>query len=159
MIKIDYSNGTGDGHLVWKLGKGGNFTLKGMGPDSWFSHQHDVHYVNDTTIVLFDDGNTRHKANHKADSRGQELVLNEQTMHATLVVNADLGNYSAFLGSAQLLPNGNLTFTSGGQGSFPNLFGQSIEVQPNGTQTYVQKMSGYEYRSFFYSSLYTGSLQ
>jgi arylsulfate sulfotransferase len=154
VIKIAYSNGTGDGHLVWKLGKGGNFTLKGLGPDSWFSHQHDVRYINATTIVLFDDGNTRHKSNHKADSRGQELVLNEQTMHATLVVNADLGNHSAFLGSAQVLPNGNLTFTSGGQGSFPNLFGQSIEVLPNGTTTYVLKMSGYEYRSYFEGSLY-----
>ena len=35
-------------------------------------------------------------------------------MTATLVVNADLGNYSAFLGGAQTLPNGNLAFTSGG---------------------------------------------
>ncbi len=155
VIKIDYSNGTGDGHVVWKLGKGGNFDLRGTGPDSWFSHQHDVSYINDTTIVLFDDGNTRHKSNHNAHSRGQELVLNEQTMKATLVVNADLGNYSAFLGSAQLLPNGNLAFTSGGQGSNGNLFGQTIEVLPDGTQTYVQKMKGYEYRSYLESSLYS----
>ena len=25
-IKIDYANGTGNGHVVWKLGQGGNFT-------------------------------------------------------------------------------------------------------------------------------------
>ena len=35
-------------------------------------------------------------------------------MTATLVVNADMGNYSAFLGSSEMLPNGNLAFTSGG---------------------------------------------
>ena len=29
-----------------------------------------------------------------ADSRGQEWILNEQNMTATLVVNADMGNYS-----------------------------------------------------------------
>ena len=25
-IKIDYADGTGNGHIVWKLGAGGNFT-------------------------------------------------------------------------------------------------------------------------------------
>ena len=65
------------------------------------------------------------------------MVLNEQTMTATLVVNADLGNYSAFLGSSQMLPNGNLAFTSG----FLGTAGQSIEVLPNGTRIYVLQMN------------------
>ncbi len=99
-------------------------------------------YINDTTIVVFDDGNTRQLTDPNADSRGQEYVLNEQTMTATLVVNADLGNYSAALGSAQMLPNGNLAFTSGFQGPPTNPFGQSIEVLPDGTMTFVQQMSG-----------------
>ena len=154
VIKIAYSNGSGDGHIVWKLGQGGNFTINSSDPSPWFSHQHDVTYINDTTLVLFDDGNTRELTNPNADSRGQELVLNEQTMQATLVVNADLGNYSSALGGAQMLPNGNLDFTSGFQGAAPNNFGQSIEVLPNGTQTYVQKMTGLEYRSYFMSTLY-----
>ena len=113
-----------------------------------------MRYINDSTIVLFDDGNTRHLTDPNADSRGQELVLNEQTMTATLVVNADLGNYSSALGSAQMLPNGNLAFTSGFLGTAPNYFGQSIEVLPNGTKTYVQQMTGLEYRSYFMSNLY-----
>ena len=104
-------------------------------PSPWFSHQHDVVYINDNTIVLFDDGNVRHATDPTADSRGQELVLNEQTMTATLVVNADLGNYSSALGSAQMLPNGNLAFTSGFQGTAPDNFGQTIEVLPDGTKT------------------------
>ncbi len=54
-----------------------------------------------------------------------------------------------------MLPNGNLDFTSGNQGSAPNSFGQSIEVLPNGTTTYVQTINGRsEYRSYFYSNLY-----
>ncbi len=152
MIKIDYANGTGDGHTVWTLGAGGDFTIVSSDPDPWFSHQHDVRYVNDNTIVLFDDGNTR-VANdpNEPDSRGQELVLNEQTMTATLVVNADLDTYSAALGSAQVLPDGNLAFNSGFQS---NNSSETIEVLPDGTQTFVQSISGYEYRSYLTSSLY-----
>ncbi|MBV8676355.1 MAG: aryl-sulfate sulfotransferase [Planctomycetaceae bacterium] len=150
VIKIAYGNGTGDGHVVWRLGQGGDFTINSSDPSPWFSHQHDVRYVNDSTLVLFDDGNTRRATDPNADSRGQELVLNEKTMQATLVVNADLGNYSSALGSAQRLPNGDFDFTSGDLGSG----GQSIEVLPNGTKTYVLQMSGLEYRSYFMSTLY-----
>ncbi len=148
VIKIDYADGTGDGHVVWRLGQGGDFTV--VAPPGtqypWFSHQHDARYINDSTIVVFDDGNTRHDTTSSKDSRGQEWVLDEKTMTATLVVNADLGNYSVALGSAQILPNGNLAFTSDAQ---------SIEVLPDGTRTYVQQLSGLpEYRSYFESSLY-----
>ena len=34
------------------------------------------------------------------------------------------------------------------------IFGQSIEVLPDGTKTYVQQMTGLEYRSYFMSTLY-----
>ena len=63
--------------------------------------------------MLFDDGNIRHARNRRAHSRGQELVLNETKRVATLVVNADMGNYALAVGSAQMLPNGNLVFDSG----------------------------------------------
>ena len=32
VIKIDYDNGTGDGHVVWRLGQGGDFTINSSGP-------------------------------------------------------------------------------------------------------------------------------
>jgi arylsulfate sulfotransferase len=149
VIKIDYANGTGDGHIIWRLGKGGNFKLRATGASPWFSHQHDVRYINNTTLVLFDDGNVRRSLDRHAESRGQELILNEQTMVATLVVNVNLGNYAAALGSAQMLPNGNLDFDSG-------FAEQTIEVRPNGKKTYVLKMNmrGSQYRSYMYSSLY-----
>ncbi len=73
VIKIDYANGTGDGHVVWRLGQGGDFTINSSSdPSPWFSHQHDARYINDSTIVLFDDGNARHATDPNADSRGQE---------------------------------------------------------------------------------------
>ena len=154
-IKIDYANGAGNGHIIWKLGAGGNFKPIANTPDPWFSHQHDVRFINDTTLLVFDDGNTRQAKDPRADSRGQEWVLNEQNMTATLVVNADMGNYSSFLGASEMLPNGNLAFTSGG---LVNSTGQSIEVLPSGTRVYVQQMSELEYRSYFESTLYSADL-
>jgi hypothetical protein len=153
VLKIAYSGGTGDGHIVWRLGQGGDFTLTNnrSDPSLWFTHQHDARYVNDTTLVVFDDGNTRRQElNPNADSRGQALVLNEQTMQATLVVNADLGNYSFALGSGEVLPNGSLDFTSG-------VVGQSIEVSPDGTTNYDLYMTPWEYRSYFMHTLYGGT--
>ena len=96
-----------------------------------------MRYINDNTLLVFDDGNTRQEFDPTADSRGQEWILDEQNMTATLVVNADMGNYSSFLGSAELLSNGDLAFTSGGLGPGSNPAGQSIEVLPNGTRVYV----------------------
>ena len=157
-IKIDYANGTGNGHVVWKLGAGGNFTAIAGTSQPWFSHQHDVRYINDTTLLVFDDGNTRQASDQGAHSRGQEWILNEQNKTATLVVNADLGNYSAFLGSSETLSNGNLAFTSGGLVFSTGTAGQSIEVLPNGTIVYVQQMSEFEYRSYFESTLYSADL-
>ena len=80
-------------------------------------------------------------------------------MTATLVANADMGNYSSFLGGSEILPNGNLAFTSGGlvlAGGAP--FGQSIQVLPNGTRIYVQQMNIFEYRSYFESTLYSADI-
>ena len=91
-IKIDYAGGTGDGHVVWKLGAGGNFRAISDASSPWFSHQHDVRYINDTTLLVFDDGNTRRQAGRGAHSRGQEWTLDERNRTATLAVNADMGN-------------------------------------------------------------------
>ena len=93
-----------------------------------------------------------------ADSRGQEWILDEQNRTATLVVNADMGNYSSFLGSSEMLSNGDLAFTSGGLGTGIDPAGQSIEVLPNGTRVYVMQMNEYEYRSYFESTLYGADL-
>jgi hypothetical protein len=158
IIKIDYANGAGNGHIVWKLGAGGDFQPIANTPDPWFSHQHDARLINDNTLLVFDNGNTRRASDPTADSRGQEWVLNEQNRTATLVVNADLGNYSQILGSSEMLPNGNLAFTSGGLVTASGRAGQSIEVLPDGTRVYVQQMNEFEYRSYFESTLYSAGL-
>ncbi len=113
VVKIDYANGNGDGHVVWRLGQDGDFTINSTDPYPWFTHQHDVSYVNDSTLVLFDNGNTRHSQDPQAHSRGQELVLDEKTMQATLVVNADLGNYAPAVGRRRSSPTGTSTSPPG----------------------------------------------
>jgi arylsulfate sulfotransferase len=157
VIKIDYRNGTGDGHVVWRLGAGGDFTLNSGEANPWFSHQHNVHYIDDHTLILFDNGNTRRATDPNANSRGQVWSLDEHTMEATLVLNADLGNYSFRLGSAQRLSNGNYLFMSGSQGVAPNDIGQSIEVRPDGSPSYVLQFASPEYRSYRLRTLYEGT--
>ena len=75
-------------------------------------------------------------------------------MTATLVVNLDVGNYSPELGTAERMPNGNYVFDSGSLGG--GLFGQSIEMLPDGTKVYVQEVANSDYRSFRMRSLYQG---
>jgi hypothetical protein len=150
VIKIDYANGTGDGHIIWRLGPGGDFRIVSTDPNPWFSHQHDATYINGNTLVLFDNGNVRHGKGRQGNSRGQELILDEVTRVATLVVNADMGSYALFLGSAQVLRKGNLVFGS-------PVGKRTIEVLPSGKKVYVLKMkvSGGQYRSFTYPDLYS----
>jgi hypothetical protein len=157
VIKIDYARGAGDGHVIWRLGQGGDFSVSSSDPNPWFSHQHYPHYLDQSTLVLFDNGNTRRVGDPNAHSRGQVWRLDEDAMTATLVFNVDLGNYSGELGTAERMPNGNFVFDSGSQPIAPAVFvGQSIEVLPDGTKTYVQEVAARDYRSFRMSSLYRG---
>src|SRR5262249_13933764 len=121
-----------------------------------FSHQHNAHYINDTTLVLFDNGTSRGADTGTFNSRGQVLALDEQNLTVTPVLNAYLDNYSPVYGSAQSLPNGNFVFTSGSQG-VPAV-GQSIELLPDGTKTYVLQSTFPEYRTYRVSTLYDGTL-
>jgi hypothetical protein len=157
VVKIDYRNGAGDGHVVWRLGAGGDFALTGAGPDAWFSHQHNAHYIDDHTLILFDNGNTRRATDPNAHSRGQVWTLDEVNMTATPVLSADLGDYSFRLGSAQRLSNGNYAFLSGSEGTPPRNTARSIEVRPDGTPVSVLGFASPEYRAFRVRTLYEGT--
>ena len=160
VIKIDYRNGEGDGHVIWRLGQDGDFTVNSTDPNPWFSHQHDAHYVDDTTMVLFDNGNTRRASDPIANSRGQVWKLDEETMTATLMVNADLGSFAGALGAAQRLLNGDYSFTMGEIGPEPiHPPAQTIEVSPDGTSVYDLRDSQTEFRSYRVSTLYEGTYQ
>jgi type 1 fimbria pilin len=157
VLKIDYRNGAGDGHIVWRLGQGGDFTVHSTDPNPWFSHQHNAHFIDDHTLILFDNGNTRHASDPNAHSRGQVWTLDEQTMTATLVVNADLGSYAGALGAAERLSNGNYSFTLGTNGPEPiRAPAHAVEVSPDGTKVYDLMANAPEYRTFRVRTLYEG---
>jgi len=158
VIKIDYENGEGDGHIIWKLGQDGDFTVNSTAPNPWFSHQHNAHYIDDHTLILLDNGNTRRASDPNAHSRGQVWTLDEQTMTATLVVNADLGSYAGALGAAERLSNGDYSFTLGTDGFAVPLRppAHTVEVSPDGAKVYDLMANAPEYRTFRVRTLYAG---
>ncbi len=113
VFKIDYQNGGGTGNIVWRLGLDGNFQFLSNDPYPWFSHQHDANLDANGIVTVFDNGNVRQAADPSSHSRGQAIQLDEVHMTATLLVNADLGDFSTALGSAQMLPDGNYHFHLG----------------------------------------------
>jgi arylsulfate sulfotransferase len=157
ILKINYANGYGDGTILWTLGYQGDFYMTSQVPNPWFSHQHDPNFEADgSTLLVYDDGNTRAATDNTAHSRGQVLKIDDRGRTATLLLNADLGNYSEALGSAQLLTDGNYHFDSGyivEPSASP--FAQSLEVNPAGAIVYGIQFGSIEYRSFRMQDLYT----
>ncbi len=149
----------GSGAILWRMGNAGDFQIVSSDPSPWFSHQHDANFgANDTTLTVFDDGNSRKATDPAAHSRGQALTIDEPNRVAKLILNADLGSYSSALGSAQKLPNGDYHFDCGfildssGSG---NLFAQSLEVNAAGHIVYGIQFGTLEYRSFRMRDMYT----
>jgi len=181
VFKVNFANGSGDGHIIWKLGNGPiggpggaplpTFTLYTIGtggPDlgyPYFSHQHDseielggLQFNGFRVLTLFDDGNTRQaQYNPNAHSRCQILALDEPALVANLNTNGDVGSYSFALGSAQLLLNGDVHCDSGilgGLGS-PNPLTESVELDQSGNFVYKMDAAETSYRTFRMHDLYT----
>lgn len=157
VIKVDYKDGKGSGNVLWRLGAGGDFTARSDDPNPWFSYQHDVRLQPGTTdmISLLDDGRRRKEKNPQANNRGQVWKIDEKTKTASLVYNADLGVFSAAVGSAQQLTNGNYSFEAGLINPGPALYSEAIETSPEGKVVYAQRLDGLTYRSFRVADLYT----
>lgn len=116
VVKIAYENGEGDGHILWRLGRDGDFTLTDNDTNLWFSYQHDANILPDGRLALYDNGNERLATDPNATSRGQVYILDEEAMTAQLDINIDLEVRSGFLGSAALTPDGSMHFNSGAVG-------------------------------------------
>ncbi len=182
LLKVKFSNGSGDGRIIWYLG--GNipssfqpqFSLTTNGTIGqyellypWFSHQHEVEFelggalINGVRILsAFDDGNTRvagppFSPYTSGDSRCQLYAIDGAHFTANLNFNADLGNYSLALGSAQLLSNGNVHCNNGLIGGLvAGAYAESIETSAtDGSIVYNLKATAPSYRSFRLKNLYT----
>jgi len=155
LIKVSYQSGKGDGHVIWRLGKDGDFQFNSSDPWPWFSHQHDgnIEFSDPTALLVFDDGNTR-VGSMGGNSRGQVLRLDEPNRSASFILNADLGVYSLAVGSAQLLPDHNYHFDAG---FVPQGTGvaYSFEVDGTGHVVYEAKANAILYRTFRMTNMYT----
>jgi arylsulfate sulfotransferase len=154
IIKINYSNGSGNGDILWRLGKDGDFAIISSEPLPWFSHQHDARFElgDNTTLTVFDNGNTRHANDDGTHSRGQIYRLNETNHTAELLFSAWMGGYSSSLGSAQKLHNGNYHFNIG---SLPDRTARSMEFDISGLIVYSLQSNDPEYRTFRMIDLYS----
>ncbi|MGO4883610.1 MAG: aryl-sulfate sulfotransferase [Bryobacteraceae bacterium] len=157
VIKIDYENGAGDGHVIWTLGYQGDFTMVNTPnvPSPWFSHQHDVEIwtnKNPKLLTVFDNGNTRHTTDPSADSRGQVLTLNEQAMTADIHTNLVFPFFSGAYGTSQILDNGNYWFQAGvvggPNGPEPTRSYEYVPSGYSGTKVYGIEFADTAYRSF-----------
>jgi hypothetical protein len=159
LLKVAYSNGTGEGGILWRMGIGGDFTFKNINNDPfpWFSHQHDAEYQSNGALTVFDNANTRVAPPPiglgKGYSRGMALTVDETNMQVSPVLSVTLGTYSPALGSAALLSNGNYFFQPGLPMSY------DIQILPSpgtttGTQVFNLKSPAYSYRAWQMPSLY-----
>jgi hypothetical protein len=157
VVKINYSNGMGDGNVIWRLGRFGDFTFPSGDPFPWFSHQHDAEYdgIDPQLMSIYDNANTRQTVVPNANSRGQVLRLDEVNRTVTFVLNADLGHYAFAVGSAQRLANGNYHFHSGTLNWPTAPAAQAVEVLPNGISSFRLQTNNFAYRSFRMKDLYT----
>jgi arylsulfate sulfotransferase len=153
LIKIDYHNGDGTGDILWRLGKDGDFQFISSDPYPWFSHQHDANIDAGGLLKVFDNGNDRIAVDPSANSRGQVIQLDEVNHTATVLVNANLGDASIALGSAQALPDGNYHFHLGY--IVKNNTTRIVEVDQTGNIVYDMKIGELQYRSFRMQDLYT----
>ena len=161
LIKIDYANGAGSGGILWRMGNGGDFQILSSDPSPWFSHQHDANFEhNNTVLLVFDNGNVRAAADPNAHSRGQALEVDERNRTVQPRLSVDLGLYSAALGSAQQLPDGNYHFDAGfllatdANGNLQTA-ARSLEVDASGHMDFGVQFGAIEYRTFRMPDLYT----
>lgn len=159
LYKINYNNGGGDGSIIWRLGNGGDFTMNSADVYPWFSHQHDaaILFSDPTQLLVFDNGNTRVKTIGSGHSRGQALRIDEQNRTVTPILNVDLLVYSAALGTAQILPDGNYNFDAGYQldNGFFGTGAYSFEVLPSGAIIYAAHVNDLVYRWIRIADMYT----
>ncbi len=182
VIKVDYANGSGDGHILWRMGPNGDFALTTIGTTGtdftmdlatfpWFSHQHDAQFAFNDQIIdgvqifaAYDDGNTRiANDDPNGHSRGQIYAVNEPALQANLNVNTDLQVYSFALGVAQVMANGNYFFDSGIVAATKGApsFIQEAETDPLGNLLYILQVANgtnsshaLAYRAFRMPNLY-----
>lgn len=124
------------GELIWELGEDGTIPLDGTPP----SHQHAVEVLDDGSLVMYDNGNTRPEPQQ---TRAVRIAVDDSDADATKwtatqlwewasTVNGDPA-FSLAVGDADTQENGNVLIVNGFYaGRFGGLHAQIQEVTPEG---------------------------
>lgn len=170
VYKIDFRDGIGNGAVLWRLGNGGDFTLLNGTVADWNYGQHNPGYFGDPVndvLGLWDNGNNRvldgfgnmcgTAGQPACYSRGVAYQLNEISRTATIVFDHRPGVYAPFIGSIQLLANGNVTDDAGATGFLTNANVYEVTNAPSPQLVWHLNVSGsYVYRANRIPSLYPG---
>ena len=170
VMKIAYENGLGDGHILWKLGPGGDFTLVGgTDPTDWNYAQHYPTIVSPNSSGIFqlglmDNGNGRKfsdgsvcgtKGAPPCYSRAVIFQLDENAHTATLVWQDSPLPYSMCCGNTDLLNNGDIEFNLAL--SSPIAMVEEVTQQNSPSLIWEMTIAGQlPYRAFRMPSLYPG---
>lgn len=170
LLKINYGNGAGDGHIMWRMGPYGDFTITNPSQHpcgdpniySWFSHQHDASFQlqNGITKILtvYDDGNLRIHSCGSGDSRGMVISVAEVPHTVYMQTSADMEAFSPALGSAQILPSTLYPTYASFDSGLLNIGGnasQSTETDLSGNIVYQLQANWTSYRIYRMQDLYT----
>jgi arylsulfate sulfotransferase len=176
VIKVDYADGKGSGAVIWRLGEGGNFTLKnGVDPTDWQYAQHYPSFFSPSTSGVFslgmmDNGDDRIFASGiTCDAPGNPPCLysaipvfqiDENAMTATLTSHQILptDRYSFYGGSADQLPNANVEYALCGVGGIgTNSYIYEVTPQSTPQTVWTMQITGTNaYRGVRMPSLYPG---
>jgi arylsulfate sulfotransferase len=176
VLKIDYDDGEGDGHIVWSLGEGGTLKLVGgTDPTDWQYAQHGPGFFSPNTSGVFDLGmmdngddrsypagsNCAPSGNLPASCLYSTIPvfrIDENAKTATLIFHQKLpGNlYNFFGGNTEQLANGDVEYDLCGLSSYGSLVREvTMEQTPQPVWSLSLK-GGYFYRAFRIPSLYPG---
>ena len=172
VVKIDYSDGAGSGNILWHLDAFGDFALQGgSAPADWFYAQHNPTFFGSSTagvlsVAVMDNGNGR-PGTIPANCGGSGQMacsyssvpvyqLDEGAKTATLTSHDVLPSteFSAWGGSVDLLPNGNIEFDLCGQGLNSHI--AEVTPGPNSKTVWSMTTTSNIYRAYRIPSLYPG---
>jgi arylsulfate sulfotransferase len=180
IIKIDYSNGTGTGDVIWHLGYQGDFAFDGTSsggtaPLDWFTAEHGPAFTTSTTagqfgLSVFDNGDVRNLPNGEncesykitpcPFSTAQVYTIDETAMTATQTFLQEMPSYSYFGGNADVVKNGDVEADMCTTLPSSNVYNTETVEYTNATPpqlVWTMTMPGANaYRSFRLPSLYPG---
>ena len=174
VVKVDYANGAGTGNILWRLGEGGDFTLKnGVDPTDWAYAQHYPTFFTPNTAGVFslglmDNGNDREFPTgvvcntpgappclystipvYQIDEAAKTATL---TFHTILPTNL----YSFFGGNTDLLANGHVEYDlSATSVTASDIFETTLADSPEAVW-HMHLDYIYAYRGYRMPSLYPG---